>query len=87
MELGFWTSPYFKKTFLKGFNLELEKNATLVWNELVMPILGKRAEKRATFEASVKEWCKWLERPRNKWGDSPLEKALANIFIPFLSVT
>ncbi len=66
-----------KKMFLEGFDLKLEKDASLVCDEIVDQLNHKNVEK----------WCKWLERPRKKWGDSPLEKALANIFIPFLAVT
>ncbi len=66
-----------KETFLKGFNLKLKKDASLVYDEIIEDLDFRDVEK----------WSKWLERRRNKWGDSPLEKALANIFIPFLAVT
>ncbi len=67
-----------KETFLKGFNLKLQKDASMVYDEIIEDCHWSNGEK----------WPKWLERPRNKWGDSPLEKALGNVFnIHFLAVT
>ncbi len=68
-----------KKLFLKFF--KSKEDASLVWDELLEPLGGNG------WEEPYERCSKVLERPRNKWGDSPLEKALGNIKLTsFLSV-
>ncbi len=69
----------YKPVFLEGFNSKSQKDASFVYDEIIQDL--------RTNSGNREKWSKWLERPRNKWGDSPLEKALANVFIPFLAVT
>ncbi len=70
-----------KSRFLGGFNLnsKLRKDASLVYHKMIELL-------NTLTPQNIKEWVRWLERPRNKWGDSPLEKAMANIFFQFLAV-
>ncbi len=76
-----------REPFRKQFSLEMQKDATLVYDEMIENIYKARVLATEERNAITEKWAKFLERPRNKWGDSPLEKALGNIFKPFLFVT
>ncbi len=88
--LLYWANDTYvgRRPFLEGFDSKLKEDASLIYSKMIGDSDLYGALCGTSRRETVRErWLKWFERPRNKWGNSPLEKALANIFIPFLSVT
>ncbi len=72
---------------VKRFKGANKKEKTLVYDEMIQKLdhlnMSVREDER---ERNRKKLCRILAKERNKWGDSPLEKALGNIFNSFLPV-